>query len=207
MKTFKSFYIEQQIGQDISKLQQQVEAKVKELGQPVVMTKLLNDKLQQYKVHSLEAFIEKLEQEPKVRDFVHAYKQAQKNISQVQVESVLEENWIGDILKGISNVFIGVFKWFINSVLDTVKHVLGPIFGMGGASTTSKFKYVMMLMLTLGMPLSLFGLMSIAGSASALPIGVKAYGAAWAFTIWFGDQFLQPLLMKVEGVPPEAKFM
>lgn len=109
------------------------------------------------------------------------------------VKKVLEK-WdsLSNQNEGIVSSAVG---WVIESIVKTIKHVLGGFFFK--ASPTSKLNYFAALLLTFGLSGTL---LAVGAPASVVTGSLPFTATAWAL-MWFGKNVIQPYVYQSEGIP------
>ena len=182
--TFKTFLIEQE-AQDQQKSQATAVAQeVKEILSPQNVAAIVA----KFKVKDIDSLIEALKKHPEVRKKIQAYNKIKgKNES-------IDESVLG-IIKGIWDYTLGpIVNWFKRSITKTLGHIFGA-FATDG-SFGEKALYAGMLIAMVGIPLNL--LMTGAGIAVAGP-ALAMGGGAFFGMMWFGKNFIEPVLMRWEA--------
>jgi hypothetical protein len=183
MKTFKSFYIEQELQQQTGIAKQEIESYMKKMTNPVTVKNLLRNNIKKYGLEHLsgekllDALIANLSKEKKVVDTMQLVKKVQG----------VNESWMGDIFHWAVNVLGKTLGWFKDRLLDLGKELLSPFFGPNSqdANLRIKVSWLMVLMFTVGLPFTVGGLAAASGATVAMPELIPALGVASLILFWF----------------------
>lgn len=151
-----------------------IKAKVDELSRPESIEQIVHE----LGAKDLDDLIAKLEQSPEVRQVIDTY-------NQIQAQAPLEEGFLSSIFSVLSGI--------VKSVTRTIGHVLGGLFQSGG--TVGRLNYAGMLLLTFG----LSGTLLATGAPTAVAMAALPLTASWWGMMWFGKNFLEPILRHTDG--------
>jgi hypothetical protein len=183
MKTFKDFYIEQELQQEAGIAKQEIESYMKKMTNPVTVKNLITNKINQYGLQNLsgekllDALIANLSKEKQVANTMELVKKVQG----------VNESWIGDIFHWGVHVLGKTLGWFKDRFLDLGKELLSPFVGPNSqdANVRIKMSWVMILMFTVGLPFTVGGLAAASGATVAMPELIPALGVASLIFFWF----------------------
>lgn len=194
MTNFKTFFLEQETQDAQQRQAQAVAAKVKTL----LSDKNIAAVVAKYKVKDIDSLIAQLKKHPEVQKKIQAY---QKTKSQ-KMENTLDEG-VWDVLGKIWEYTVGpVLSWLKQSVAKTFGHIFGAF--LTDAAFGQKALYAGMLIAMIGVPIALLmsgGAAAIGTAGSALALG----GGTFFGMMWFGKNFIEPLMKMSEGIPSGAQ--